>query len=242
MARPDGAVILAMAMRAAQNIGVVKDGWNGFNVLHTAAGRVGALDVCALPGADGGKGTRDILAAAKAGELDVLWLVGADELNTAALGETFVVYQGSHGDNGAHRADVILPGAAYTEKSATYVNTEGRPQIARRAIFPPGEAREDWSIVRALSDILGHRQPWNSLEGLRAEMYRIAPQLAQLDQVVPADAAQLAELMQGGARYSQDAFAASVSDFYLSNPIARASRTMAECSALRQQRHLEAAE
>jgi NADH-quinone oxidoreductase subunit G len=241
VARADGTAILSLTIRAAQAIGAVKDGWNGFNVLHTAAGRVGALEVCALPG-EGGKGTTAILAAAARGELDVLWLAGADEIDTSALGETFVIYQGTHGDAGAHRADVILPGAAYTEKSATFVNTEGRPQMTRRAIFPPGEAREDWAIIRALSDVLGQRQPWNTLAELRSHLYKIAPQLARLGQVTSADPAPLSEVADLGSSYSKEPFSSAVKDFYLTNPIARASRTMGECSALRQQRHLEAAE
>ena len=142
--------------RRRSTLGAIKDGWNGFNVLHTAAGRVGALDVCALPSVDGGMTTRQILDAAKSGELDILFLLGADEIDTTALGSTFVVYQGTHGDAGAHRADVILAGAAYTEKHVTYVNTEGRAQMTQRASFPPGEAREDWAIFRALSE--AHRR------------------------------------------------------------------------------------
>ena len=122
-----------------------------------------------------------MLAAAKRGDLDVLFLVGADEIDTSALGSTFVVYVGTHGDAGAHRADVILPGAAYTEKQVTYVNTEGRPQMTERASFPPGEAREDWAIFRALSDALGATLPWNNLDELRRAMYKVAPQLARLD-------------------------------------------------------------
>jgi NADH-quinone oxidoreductase subunit G len=242
LARADGAAILAMAMRAAQITGAVKEGWNGFNILHTAAGRVGALDVCALPGAEGGKSTREIIAAAGGGGLDALWLVGADEIDMQALGEAFVVYFGTHGDAGAHRADVILPCAAYTEKSATYVNTEGRPQLTRRAIFPPGEAREDWAVLRALSEHLGSTLPWNSLDELRAAMYRTALHLAHLDQVEAGDAGQLAELLQGGGRYEHAPLQSPIRDFYLTNAIARASRTMGECSALRQQRHLAAAE
>ena len=104
-----------------------------------------------------------MVAAARPGELDVLFLLGADEIDMNALGEAFVVYLGTHGDAGAHRADVILPGAAYTEKSGTYVNTEGRVQMTDRAAFPPGEAREDWAILRALSDVLGKRLPFDSL-------------------------------------------------------------------------------
>ncbi len=241
LARPDGAVVLSDAVKAAQALGVVKDGWNGFNILHTAAGRVGALDVGALPG-EGGKSTRDILAAAKAGELDMLFLLGADEIELPPQGACFVVYQGSHGDIGAHRADVILPGAAYTEKSITYVNTEGRPQMTRRATFPPGEAREDWAILRALSEALGATQPWNSLAGLRRAMYQKAPHLARLDQVAKADAADLAKLAGPGGKTSGDAFVSPIKDFYLTNPIARASRIMGECSALRGGARLEAAE
>lgn len=241
LARPDGAAVLAMAQQAAASIGVIKDGWNGFNILHTAAGRVGALDVCALPG-EGGKNTSGILEAAAKSELDVMILAGADEIDTTKLGNAYVIYIGSHGDAGAARADVILPGAAYTEKSATYVNTEGRAQMAMRASFPPGDAREDWAILRTLADKLGVAPSWSNLDELRAAMYQIAPQLAQLDQVHKADAAALSELQEGAGKTSSVPFASPVKDFYFTNPIARASRTMAECSALKNGRKLEAAE
>jgi NADH-quinone oxidoreductase subunit G len=241
LARADGAAVLAAAARAAQAAGAIAEGWNGFNVLHTAAGRVGALDVCALP-AGGGLTAAQMLEAAKAGELDVLFLLGADEIDTRSLGTAFVIYQGSHGDAGAHRADIILPGAAYTEKSATYVNTEGRPQMTARASFPPGEAREDWAILRALSEALGATLPWNSLAELRAAMYKVAPHLARLDRLTPADAAGIAELAAAGGRMSGEPFRSPIADFYLTNPIARASRTMAECSALKRTQILAAAE
>lgn len=241
LARPDGAAILAAAAKAAKALGVIKDGWNGFNVLHTAAGRVGALDAGALPG-KGGKPTREILTAAKSGEIDLLFLLGADEIELPPQGACFVVYQGSHGDLGAHRADVILPAAAYTEKSVTYVNTEGRPQMTRRATFPPGEAREDWAILRALSEVLGATQPWNSLQELRRAMYAKAPHLARLDQVTKAEASGLDALLDPEGEMSSQPFQSSVRDFYLTNPIARASRIMAECSALRGASRLEAAE
>ncbi len=242
IARPDGASILSMALRIARSLGAVRDDWRGFNVLHSAAGRVGALDVCALPGSDGGLATRDILRAAASGGLDLLWLVGADEIDTQQLGDTFVVYQGTHGDAGAHRADVILPGAAYTEKSATYVNTEGRPQMTTRAVQPPGEAREDWAIVRALSEASGHKLPWNTLGELRKQMYLVAPHLAYLDTFTPSPVSQLAELIQDAESVESVPFRSCVTDFYLTNPIARASRTMAECSAIRLQRAAIAAE
>ena len=133
---------------------MVRRDWNGFNVLHRAAARVGGLDLGFLPG-PGGRDVAGILAGVPSGEIEVLYLLGADELDLADTGSAFVIYQGHHGDRGAARADVVLPGAAYTEKDATYVNTEGRVQLGRRAVFPPGEAREDWAILRALSGALG---------------------------------------------------------------------------------------
>ncbi|CAN5520408.1 NADH-quinone oxidoreductase subunit NuoG [soil metagenome] len=241
LARPDGAANLALAMKAAQSVGIIKDGWNGYNILHTAAARVGGLDICALPG-EGGRNTQGILDAARGGDLDVLFLLGADEIDTTALGATFVIYQGSHGDAGAHRADVILPGASYAEKSATYVNTEGRPQMTRRAVFPPGEAREDWAIIRALSEVVGRPLPWNTLAELRAAMYKVAPHLQRLDQIERADPADLAALTAGEGDVSSNPFVSPVMDFYLTNPIARASRIMADCSALQAGAMLEAAE
>jgi NADH-quinone oxidoreductase subunit G len=241
LARPDGAANLALAAKAAASIGVVKEGWNGFNVLHTAAGRVGALDVCAIPG-DGGLDTQGILDAADAGNLDVVILAGADEIDTAKLGKAFVIYIGTHGDAGAHRADVILPAAAYTEKSATYVNTEGRPQMTARASFPPGDAREDWAILRSLAEKLGAAPEWNSLTELRAAMYKVAPQLAELDTIHKADPDALSELAKGEGRTLKEAFRSPITDFYLTNPIARASRIMGECSALKNGRSLQAAE
>ena len=163
-ARPDGVAVLASLAKAALAAGVVRDGWNGFNVLHGAASRVGGLDLGLVPG----EGGLDAPAMAKANALDVLFNLGADEIDIEP--GAFVVYVGTHGDRGAHRADVILPGAAYTEKTGIYVNTEGRPQFAERAVFPPGDAREDWSILRALSDPLGARLPFDSLTQLRAAL------------------------------------------------------------------------
>ena len=165
LARPDGAAVLALAAKAAVAMGALKPelGWNGFNVLHTAAARAGGLDLGFVPG-KGGRDIDGILDGASGGEIDVVYLLGADEIEMARLGRAFVIYQGSHGDAGAHRADVILPGAAYTEKNAIYVNTEGRAQMTGRAIFPPGDAREDWKIVRALSSALGKTLPFDTLQ------------------------------------------------------------------------------
>src|SRR5262249_26077766 len=146
------------------------------NVLHTAAARVGGLDIGFLP-ANGGLDRDGILAGCETGRVEVVYLLGADEIDAARLGRAFVIYQGHHGDRGAARADVVLPGAAYTEKDGTYVNTEGRVQRAVRANFPPGEAREDWAIIRALSDALGAALPFNSLSEVRRQMHQAAPQL-----------------------------------------------------------------
>ena len=235
-ARPDGVAVLANLAKAALAAGVVKDGWNGFNVLHGAASRVGGLDLGLVPG----EGGLDARAMAKANALDVLINLGADEIDIEP--GAFVVYIGTHGDRGAHRADVILPGAAYTEKTGIYVNTEGRPQFAERAVFPPGDAREDWSILRALSDPLGARLPFDSLTQLRAALAAAYPHLVRFDAIVPADAGVFAPLAALGGAVDKAPFAPSVVDFYLTNPIARASRVMAECSALAHGVQREAAE
>ena len=235
-ARPDGVAVLASLAKTALGAGVVRDGWNGFNVLHTAASRVGGLDLGLVPG----EGGLDAPAMAKANALDVLFNLGADEIDIEP--GAFVVYVGTHGDRGAHRADVILPGAAYTEKTGIYVNTEGRPQFAERAVFPPGDAREDWSILRALSDPLGAKLPFNSLTQLRAALAVAYPLLVRFDTVAPADAAVFGSIAALGGTFEKTAFVPAVSDFYFTNPIARASRVMAECSALARGVQREAAE
>jgi NADH-quinone oxidoreductase subunit G len=234
--RPDGEGVLSLAAKAALSLGVVKDGWNGFNVLQSAASRVGGLDLGLVPG----EGGLDAPAMAKAKAVDVLVNLGADEIHIEP--GAFVVYIGTHGDRGAHRADVILPGAAYTEKTGIYVNTEGRPQFAERAVFPPGDAREDWSILRALSDPIGTRLPFDSLTQLRSALAAAYPLLVRFDAVAPADAGVFGRLAALGGAADKTSFVPAVADFYLTNPIARASRVMAECSALARGVHREAAE
>ncbi|KQP10714.1 NADH dehydrogenase [Methylobacterium sp. Leaf99] len=237
LARPDGAAILSAAATLARDIGAVTPEWNGFGVLHTAAARVGALDLGFVPG----EGSLDLAAMVQGGALDVLFNLGADEVEIAP--GAFVVYQGTHGDRGATRADVVLPGAAYTEKSATYVNLEGRVQMANRAGFPPGDAREDWAILRALSEVLGQRLPFDSLSALRRTLYGEYPHFAALDAVAPSDAVAAVDALVGlGGTPDRAAFASAVPDFYLTNAIARASRVLAECSSLARVRGLEAAE
>ena len=231
LARTDGAAVLALAAKTAMTMGAIKPGWNGFNILHHAAARVGGLDIGFVPD-DGGLDVEGMLDAASAGKLDVVYLLGADEIDMERLGNAFVIYQGSHGEQGAHRADVILPGAAYTEKSAIYVNTEGRPQMTARAVFPPGEAREDWKIIRALSGVLGKPLPFDSATELRAKLFEAHPHLALLDLVEPADSAAVERLAQKPARADKERFGHAIDDYYLTNPIARASAIMANLSAL----------
>jgi NADH-quinone oxidoreductase subunit G len=222
-----GLANLGRAAKLAQAFGLVRDGWNGFCVLSAAASRVGGLDLGFVPG----EGGLSAAAMAKAGALDVLYLLGADEIGVEP--GAFVIYQGAHGDRGAHRADVILPGAAYTEKSGTYVNTEGRVQMGARAIFPPGEAREDWAILRGLSGALGQALPFDSLQALRRALYAAHPHLGEINEIASADGtAGLASLAGVDASAPSSAFAAQDGDFYLSNAIARASSVMAQCSRL----------
>ncbi|HLL27558.1 MAG TPA: NADH-quinone oxidoreductase subunit NuoG [Xanthobacteraceae bacterium] len=226
LARPDGQAVLSMFAKSVLSVGGIADGWNGFSVLHTAASRVGALDVGAVPG----KGGLDAAEMVKKKALEVLFLLGADEIE---VGDgAFVVYIGTHGDRGAHRADVILPGAAYTEKSGTYVNTEGRPQLANRAAFPPGDAREDWAILRALSDVLGVKLPYDSLAELRRAMIAAHSHLGMLGQIERADPLAIEKVAKLGGKVDKAAFVSPIHDFYLTNAIARASAVMAECSAL----------
>ena len=162
--------------------------------------------------------------------LDVIFLLGADEIEVAP--GAFVVYVGTHGDRGAHRADVILPGAAYPEKSGIYVNTEGRVQMAARASFPPGEAREDWAILRALSELLGNKLPYDSLRALRQALFKAHPHLQRIDRIAPGDPADIEKLAVLGGTPDKTPFVSAVEDFYLTNAIARASTIMAECSVL----------
>ncbi len=197
---------IGAARALAASLGVVKDGWNGWNVLHTAASRVGALDLGIGGGVPEGAG--------------VLFNLGADEIDVKG---GFTVYIGTHGDRGVRSADVILPAATYGEKPGTWVNLEGRVQRGSRAVFPPGEAREDWTIFRALSDVLGKRLPYDDLTALRARIAGEWPVLAS-EGLTPAAAAKPAKAKAGKGRVT-----IAATDFYLSNPIARASETMAEC-------------
>ncbi len=228
IARSDGEAVFAAAKVIAKKYGVVKEGWNGFNVLHHAAGRVGALDLGFVPQGEG-RNISDIFDGCASGAVKFVYLLGADEFDMALLGNAFVVYQGSHGDDGAHRADVILPAATYTEKDATYVNLEGRVQRTKQAVFPVGQAKEDWKILRALSDHMENQLPYDTLSELRKRMEKIAPHFANVGEVVASpwnDSATQA----GRVVISATPFDQFITNFYMTDPISRASKTMAECS------------
>lgn len=233
LAREDGGAVLRLAGKIAEECGLIRpgDAWNGFNILHTAAARVGGLDLGFVPG-DGGMDRAAILAAANTGGLDALFLLGCDELalpNSRAV----KIYLGSHGERGAAEADIVLPGAAYSEKNAIWVNTEGRVQYGRRAVAPKGEAREDWAIIRALSARLGKPLPYDDLAALRQAMIKDHPTFGAVDYApgaIGAESFRPAQLGHDGPLLDAS-FASPIRDFYLTNSIARLSETMAACSA-----------
>ena len=224
LARADGGAVLAKAAALAGSTGTLSGAWRGLSILHTAAARVGGLDLGFVPG----EGGLDASVMARAGVLDVLFNLGADEI--AVSPGAFVIYVGTHGDRGADRADVVLPGATYTEKSGLYVNTEGRVQLAERANFPPGDAREDWAIFRALSDAIGHRLPFDSLSALRRALYAAHPRMARIGEIAEGPVADFGRVGQG--TLGREPFLSPIIDFFQTNPIARASKVMAEASAL----------
>jgi NADH-quinone oxidoreductase subunit G len=213
------------------SLGLIKDGWNGYNILHISAARMGGL----MLGYAQKNGMADVAQAAP----KLVFLLGAEDVAAETLSGSFKVYVGHHGDTGAAMADVILPAAAYTEKAGTYVNLEGRVQRGDRAVFAPGDAREDWAILRALSDVLGHTLPFDTFDALRAKMVGEVPALGQVGQIASFDWAvpQLDRAASGEIVYP-------IQDFYLTNAIARASDTMHRCSSelLHGETYAEAAE
>ncbi|MFT8657185.1 NADH-quinone oxidoreductase subunit NuoG [Acetobacter papayae] len=229
LTRRDAPAVYAACRALAEATGVIAEGWNGFNILHTAASRVGALDLGFLPGAHGRAASSMVR-----GGVDVLWLLGADDVPVERIpADTFVVYQGHHGDAAAARADIILPGAAYTEKPGTYVNTAGRVQRAFRAVFAPGEAREDWRIIRAFSEVVAHTLPYDTLEQLRERMAEVNPVFAMTGEgaaLLPG--AGVADDPAEAVAFDEAPFRPVIRDYYQTNVISRASQTMAECSAV----------
>jgi len=227
--RADNSALLSLTTRLAQKVreqnGCSND-WRVFNVLHRVASQVGALDI----------GYKSGVSNLSEQKTKLVYLLGADEeVSREKLGkDTFIVYQGHHGDKGAEIADVVLPGSAYTEKNATYVNTEGRSQLSQLAVSPPGKAKEDWKILRALSEVLGNSLPYNNINEVRVRMNEVSPTLTQINVLEPANfiksQIELAEASK--SKLSTEplkAFQTELSQFYMTNPVARASSTMAKC-------------
>jgi len=231
--RKDTNKILSYINILASKSNLITDQWNGYNVLHNAASRVAGLDMKFLP-EDGGLCTKKIIEYSKSGDIETLFLLGADELEMSNLNSTFVIYQGSHGDSGAHVADIILPGASYAEKNGIYVNLEGRVQIGMPAVNPKGQAKEDWSIIRALSGHLGKVLPYDNIDSLRSKLFQDHPSFSGIGYIAkPANPKNFDVLPKKVNKASEDIpFVNPICDFYMTNPILRASNVMAECSSL----------
>jgi NADH-quinone oxidoreductase subunit G len=223
LSSPDGEEIYNTCRAIADKFDIVHKDWNGFNVLHMAAGRVGGLDIGFLPG-EKGRNTVKILRGAARKEIKLIYLLGADEIPMNVLKDTFVIYQGSHGDKAAHIADVIFPATAYTEKDALYVNTEGRIQQVRRAVFAPGEAKEDWKIIRALSEIMQKKLPYDTREEVLERLTKLYPIFKHITVIEKGNWRKVkpTEIRRGMMTLPIDGY-------YQTNPIARASVTMAKC-------------
>ncbi len=222
--RSDADVVQHLVHKLCERYGIASKDWNGYNALHTAASRVGGLAMKFIP-QKGGKDTKAMLHAAKKGDLKLLYLYGADEIDFDGLDKTFLIYQGHHGDKAASHADIILPGAAYTEKSGTYINLEGRVQQTERAIFPPGDAKEDWQIVRDVINACGYNAPIDSIKQVREMLKNVNPWFAQTG-VLPEVSWQ--DFGKNGKPLTK-AFANPITNFYMTDPISRASKTMAAC-------------
>ncbi len=227
--RDDAKALLNYISTIIKNFEVIYKGWNGFNVLHTAASRVAGLDISFLPGKNG-KSAKKMLKDASAGKMQMIWLLGADEIDTAKLKNTFVVYQGHHGDAGAHIADIILPGAAYTEKNGIYLNFEGRVQEVRRAIFPPGEAKDDWSIIRAFSGFIGHPLSFDSHDACRQMLFTNHPHFAEIGQLHKSRWRKIGK----PGKVSNSPILPALTEFYMTCPMSRASQTMADTRTSRE--------
>jgi len=240
--RDDALAVHALLYKAAEELGIIKKEWNGFNILHSAASRVGALDIGFLP-QNNGKNFAEIINGSKDNSIKAIFLLGADEFNARVnIGwQTFVVYQGHHGDHGAQRADVVLPSAAYTEKSGIYVNTEGRPQMSWKAVSTVGQAKEDWAILRALSEHIGKKSlPYNTVQELRKRIQKEWSIFKSMDEIIPAKWSKFT--FKG--KVLKDDFVLTSGNYYLSDAICRASPTMQECVAAftNKEEFLEAAE
>ena len=231
LAREDGSEIHTALKAIAKQYGVVNGDWNGFNVLHTAAARVGGMDIGFLPQTDDALCAYRMVNATRSGEIELLYLMGADEVEMGQISaDCFVIYQGHHGDNGAHRADVVLPAAAFTEQDGLYVNMEGRVQAAYQAVYAPGEAKEDWKILRGLSEALGAPLAYNTLEALRERLCKEFPHFAKRNMLQPA--AWTYSVRKKKFAIDGEPFVYAIQNYYFTDAIARHSKTMAECSAV----------
>ncbi len=219
--RTDADAIMAAIYDLCDKYAVIEQDWNGLNILHQAASRVAGLDLGFVPSGKG-KNTSTILK----GGMELLFLLGADEIDTSKLEGSFVVYIGSHGDAGASIADIILPAAAYTEKTATYVNIEGRPQSTRQAVIPPAEAKEDWKIINELTELVGSKS-YKNLKDLRADMFADTSCWSDYDEIIPA---KWKKFGQEGKIQKKD-LTETIENFYMTDPISRSSKTMANCTA-----------
>jgi NADH-quinone oxidoreductase subunit G len=224
--RDDAAAILSAAKKLADKFNAIREDWNGLNILQKAASRVGGLDIGFVPQGKGAKSTLEILDSARKGQIEVLYLLGADEIDTKGLEKPFVVYQGHHGDKGAEVADVILPGAAYTEKEGTYVNLEGRAQRAFRAVFPVGEAKEDVEIIRLISKKSSQKSFANADE-IRAELAKNSAIFRNIDDVTPAKWGKI----ESDSAISTKKISHENENFYFTDAISRVSKTMSSCNA-----------
>lgn len=232
--RQDRSAVMARIHKLVEKAGVVKTdassgatSWNGFNVLHDNAGRVAALDIGFLPSARARNSTADPKA---------VFLLGSDDYDESDVpSDAFVVYQGHHGDKGAARADVVLPGVAYTEKWGVYVNTEGRAQSTKTAVPSIADARDDWKIVRALSEVAGAPLGYDTLDGVRRRLDEVAPHLTRAGSV-EGPSLWLGSVTGGGAGKvnGEEVLTSSVSQFYQTDAISRASKTMARCIKARE--------
>lgn len=234
--RQDRDTILQQVHQLVEAADVVREGWNGYNVFHDTASRVGALDVGFLPSARAGT----------APPAKFVYLLGSDDYKEEDIPQgAFVVYQGHHGDRGALRANVILPAPAYTEKAVTYVNTEGRPQRTKEAVPMPGDSREDWKIVRALSEYVGKQLPYDDIGELRQRMADVAPHLAKNDTVESPMWLNgeyfkaFAERVMKAEQANKDPFKSSIENFYQTDSITRSSSVMAKCVQARKNMHID---
>jgi len=224
--RDDSDAMLATAYEISEKYKIVKDGWNGFNVLQRFASRVGGLDIGFVPDKSG-MNTQEIVQSAAKGKLDVLFLLGVDDLDLADISsKTFIIYIGHHGDKGASIADIVLPAAAYTEKNATYVNTEGRAQYSYIAVPPPGEAKEDWKIIGEIAHAIGRKLPYTTIDQIRARMAQIAPNFSNVGEVVPAKW----EKFGKPGKINNKPFENPIKNFYMTDVISRVSKTMSQCT------------